>query len=531
MASFLKNSNHESWMKKPLTFRIAYGRSNLLHEPSQSPYRLPVTTHKIKSILFIIVLCPLLVFGQEELTKEQVTEDYTILKHILTQGYPSLYEYTSQPEWDSLFTHFEKEKLSTINSKNDLFKSITELTDYARDGHLIVMRPQLTSIPKLFPLLLKIIDDKFYTDTDDFGIPIGSEINSINNITISELRNRFLKYAPSDGYNTSKKDRQIEREFGILHFYEFGAIDTYQVEYKTPANEAFTKSIKSQSFESIGSRFVNRNSYFSIHHNATNKSQFVKNTLGKKEPFVYFIDSINTAVLTMNSFQLDVEKFHSELKVIYKSINRKKVENLIIDIRQNEGGFPLNSINAFSYIAHQSFQQRKSSSVITDSLPEANYSQNLVIGYTYKSFFEKYYQNALRKEKEWISATDENQPLMIPNKKGFKGKTYILIGGKTFSAGSSFALFCKNQGISLIGEETGGGYYTQTGGYPIIYTLPNSKIKVLISFVKISRYTKDETVKKGSGILPDIEIPLTIQDLIDGKDSQLDYIIKLINKN
>ena len=159
------------------------------------------------------------VLGQEELTKEQLTEDFTILKNVLTKGYPSLYEYTSQSKWDSLFTNFEKEKLTTIKTTNDFYKSITELTDYARDGHLIVMRPQLSSIPKLFPLLLKIIDEKFYTDTDDFGIPIGSEIISIDGLNAIELRQTFFKYAPSDGFNKTKKDRQIEREFGILHFY------------------------------------------------------------------------------------------------------------------------------------------------------------------------------------------------------------------------------------------------------------------------------------------------------------------------
>lgn len=119
---------------------------------------------------------------------------------------------------------------------------------------------------------------------------------------------------------------------------------------------------------------------------------------------------------------------------------------------------------------------------------------------------------------------------MVPNKKSFEGKVYVLIGGKTFSAGSSFVLLCKNQGITLVGEEIGGSYSTQTGGYPIIYTLPNSKVKVLISFVKISRYTKDKTVKKGSRIMPDIEIPLTVKDLINKNNSQLDYVIKQINK-
>ncbi|MFH6605084.1 S41 family peptidase [Maribacter algicola] len=485
---------------------------------------------KPKSLLFAFIFYPLLLLGQETLTEKQVTEDYTILKNVLTNGYPSLYEYTSQLQWDSLFTNFEKKKLTTIKTTSELFKSIAELTNYARDGHLIVMRPQLTSIPKLFPLLVKIIDGRLYTDTDDFGIPIGSEIISIDNTSAIELRQKLMKYAPSDGFNTTKKDRQIEREFGILHFYEFGAKDFYQIEYKTPSNEVFTKNLESQPFESIGGRFVNRNSYFSIYHRATNTSEFVKNTVGKKEPFLYFIDSVNTAVLTMNTFQLDVERFQTELKTIFKDINRKKVENLIVDIRQNDGGYPLNSIKAFSYIAREPFKQRAATCVITASLPEENHSQNLVNGYTYKTFFKKYYQNASKKGNEWVSTTDENEPFMVPDKYGFKGKTYVLIGGKTFSAGSSFALFCKNQGITLIGEETGGNYYTQTGGYPMLYTLPNSKIKILISFVRISRYVKDETIKSGSGILPDTRVPLTVQDLIKGRDSQLDYVIKQINE-
>lgn len=474
----------------------------------------------MKSRLYIslILLFPITVFGQKELTKEQILEDYTIIKNVLTKGHPALYEYTSKPEWDSLFTNFETEKLKTVQNNNDLYKSITELTDHVRDGHLIVMRPQLNSVPKMFPLLLKIINDKLYTDTDDFGILVGSEIVSIDGINGTELRKKLIKYAPSDGFNTSKKNRQVEREFGILHFYEFGAKPAYQVEYRTPSNEVITNTIESQNFESIGKRFTKRNSFLA------------RKTLSEKGPHLYFIDSINTAVLTLNSFNLDVERFQVALADIFKNIKRKKVKNLIIDVRQNEGGYPLNAINTFTYIANEPFKQQVSSYVTTNTLPEKQHSQNLVNGYTYETFFKKYYQNAEKTENGWKSTTDENEPSMIPNKKKFEGKVYVLIGGKTFSAGSSFALFCKNQDITLIGEETGGSYHTQTGGYPIIYTLPNSKIKALISFVKISRYTKDETVKKGSGIVPDIEIPLTVKDLIDGKDSQLDYVIKQINK-
>jgi hypothetical protein len=472
---------------------------------------------KIK-ILFIAILLPFIALGQKRLTNKQVLEDYKILKNVLTKGHPNLYEYTCKSEWDSLFTDFEENKITPIYNNNDFYKSITELTNYVRDGHLIVMRPQLDSIPNLFPLWLKIINKKLYTDSDDFDIPIGSEIVSIDGVNAMEIRDRLMKYAPSDGFNETKKDRQIEMEFGILHFYEFGSKSAYQVEYKTPSNEFMINIIESQPFESIGKRFTKRNSILA------------RKTLSEKGPYLYFIDSLNTAVLTLNTFNLDIERFQGALADIFKDIKRKKAKNLIIDVRQNEGGYPLNAITTFTYITSAPFKQQVSSSVVTNKLPEEQYSQNLVYGYTYETFFEKYYKNAEHTEKGWKSTTDENELFMIPNRKKFEGKVYVLIGGNTFSAGSSFALFCKNEGITLIGEETGGGYYIQTGGYPIIYTLPNSKIKVLISFVKISRYGKDQTIEKGSGIVPDIEIPLKIKDLIDRNDSQLDYVLKLISK-
>ena len=69
-------------------------------------------------------------------------------------------------------------------------------------------------------------------------------------------------------------------EFGILHFYEFGAKPAYQVEYKTPSNEVMTNTIESQSFESIGKRFTKRNSFLA------------RQTLSEKGPHLYFKDSL-----------------------------------------------------------------------------------------------------------------------------------------------------------------------------------------------------------------------------------------------
>lgn len=292
--------------------------------------------HQIKTAL-LVLLFPMLVLGQE-LTSEQVWEDYTILKSVLVKGHPSLYDYTTKAVWDQLFTEFETTTVKALQNKHDLYKSLTALTDHVRDGHLIVMRPLLDSIPNLFPLLLKIIDGQLYTATDDFEIPIGAELLAIDGTASAVLLKQFMKYAPADGYNTTKKDRQVEREFGILHFYEFGSRPTYQITYKTPTGVVLQKTIYSQPFESIGARFVTLNS------NRKN------NNRNQKMPFLYVIDSLQTAVLTLPTFHLAADRFQSELATIFKEIKRKKSQHLIVDIRQNDGGYPQNAISAFSYL-------------------------------------------------------------------------------------------------------------------------------------------------------------------------------------
>lgn len=480
------------------------------------------------NIFILNIILPFILSAQTELTKKQVHEDFTIFKNILRNSHPSLNEYTTKTQWDSIFESFENE-INQIKNSSDLFKSINVIADNVNDGHIRVLHPTMETLPSMFPLLLKIIDKKLYTDTEDFDIPIGSEIIFVDGIKSDELINRLLKYAQTDGYNLTKKYRQIEFEFGILHFYEFGAKSSYNITYITPNNQTKTIEILSQSFQSIGMRFPNRNSHFSIYHNKTDKLEHLKNTLGQKMPYVFFIDPINTAILTVNSFGVNPQEFKSKLIDLFKEIKKKKAEALIIDIRQNIGGFRINAINLFTFITDQPFKQRVSENVITSTLLEQKYIKNTMSDYN--EFFKTYFKESVKKEDRWILTTDRAEEMMKPYKNLYKGKVYVLIGGKTFSAGSAFALNVKNDSkMTLVGEETGGGYHFHTGQFPVLYELPNSKIMFNLTLVKINHYVKDSSVKKGSGILPDTEINLTQQDLINGTDSQLDYIIKRLKK-
>ena len=150
-------------------------------------------------------------------------------------------------------------------------------------------------------------------------------------------------------------------------------------------------------------------------------------------------------------------------------------------------------------------------------------------------FFERVFANRKIKDGSYERKENFGHGLMAYKKEPkykFDGNLYVFISPITYSGGSELSnmIYTNDLGI-FVGEETGGGYHFHTGQFPVLYELPNSKIMFGLSLVQINHYVKDSDVQKGQGILPDIEIELTREDLIQGRDSQLDYIIRKQKKD
>ncbi|WP_299441241.1 S41 family peptidase [uncultured Aquimarina sp.] len=480
--------------------------------------------NRILCIVFFIVTSTTL-FAQKKLTLTKAQEDFRVFENILKQGHPALYEYTSETVLDSVLSA-TKESFTEEISDIELFKKMQQITDQIRDGHLLLFAPNtLNTTQYYFPLILKIIQAEFYTDTDDFGIPIGSKILRVNEKPIAHILEALKKYSPTDGYNLTRKYRDIELKFGLFYMYEYGVEKEYIVDYLEPDGTEKTITLKAESFVKAKHRNINRNSYFSKYHLQKDKVDFFTKHINTKEPFVYYKNDLKTAVLVANSFGVDIRAFKSRLIKLFKEINKKKIKHLVIDIRNNDGGFRPNSVHLFSFISNKLFKQRTSSFVASLEIPER---KHVTRTYGEKEFLKDKFYNHPQYD-GWKLNFDDLETMMVPNRNRFRGKVYVLAGGTTFSAGSALALLAKNDpDILLVGEETGGGHYFHTGQFPVYYELPNSKIIMVMSMEKITHYVKDTTLPKGSGVIPDRTVQLSLQDLIKGKDSQLDYILRLI---
>ena len=131
------------------------------------------------------------------------------------------------------------------------------------------------------------------------------------------------------------------------------------------------------------------------------------------------------------------------------------------------------------------------------------------------------YTAAQRKE---FSKSEIEKPYLTDKASNqFHGKVYILTSHETFSAGTVFAgLFKDNHLGTIIGRETGGRVSMLSDMWPVF--LPNSNFMYLVPTAKL--ILSDDNSDRG--VLPDINVDLTPEDYMNGKDPDIENVVRLI---
>ncbi|MDO1449491.1 S41 family peptidase [Rhodocytophaga aerolata] len=157
----------------------------------------------------------------------------------------------------------------------------------------------------------------------------------------------------------------------------------------------------------------------------------------------------------------------------------KDTEGLIIDIRSNEGGNPKNSFKILERI----ISERK-----------MLYKQAFKNGPGHQDF-EPFHEVYLTPDLENVR---------------FEKKVVVLTNRRCYSAANYFAASCKALGITLIGDQTGGG-----GGVPAGSELPNGFHVNYSASVSLL----PDGYNMEAGIVPDIAVNMAEADRTKGIDS------------
>jgi len=456
---------------------------------------------------------------------KQLQEDYAIFRKALETTYPSLYRFTDS----SIMTQYLDDNFKSLDhpeSETEFYKLIATACAKVNDEHLIPAPSKdyyrsLENAQHYFPFSLKIIDRRFYVLTaaqSNSAIPVGSEIISINGRSVEEILNTLLPTIPSDGYIQTFNIRHLEdysmtEEDNLFDLnYPIFIEDTaaYRIEYIDKDDRSAKKitTVAGLDYKSYKNFFYSRNKL--------------------EAPLAFKYLKKNVAYLKISSFlKWHRTRFKQDFYALYDSIfselNIKHTQNLILDLRNNEGGDGTGE-KLLTYLLTKPYQHFESAELkFVGYPPVVDYLENGKDLFFADSMVEKTSTGMYRLKKAYMPLLGEQQP----DTNHYKGNLYVLINGASGSMASVVASFLKGNGRGVfIGEESGGTMEGLTARYGATLVLPNSKIRIAMGLLKT---TNAVVFTKGRGVIPDYEVSPNIDDILNGTDTELNFALGLIS--
>lgn len=370
-----------------------------------------------------------------------------------------------------------------------------------------------------FPLYMKVWNDTMLTminlNKNDSIIKKGTIITSVNGLSTNELIREMFDYLPQDGDANTINYIRMSANFPYYHRNIFGLSKKYRITYLDSLGN--TKATDLAAYEPQKD---------SLQKKVIAKKERKKFPRRKKQLYnrSLVIDSSGTfAVMTLNTFAKGrLRRFFRES---FTELNEKNVKNLILDIRLNGGGRVAMSTLLASYISRKPFK-------VADSLFSVSKTLNPYTRYIKGKFFnniELFFITKKKKDGYYHIAYLEKKFFKPKKENHYNGKLYVLTSGPTFSAASLFCNTIKGQeGITLIGEETGGGWYGNNGIMIPDIILPNTRLTVRLPLFRLVQY--NHVSQKGTGVVPDIYVGTSYDGLINSYDKKMKVAKEIIGR-
>ena len=178
-----------------------------------------------------------------------------------------------------------------------------------------------------------------------------------------------------------------------------------------------------------------------------------------------------------------------------------QAKGLILDLRGNGGGSSRFGFALLSWLSDAPLPSMASTYRDSNFLDRARVGTSVTVG--------------------WRNLASE--PFRAPRDQVFRGPVALLIDARTFSAAEDTAAVFKlmHRGI-VVGSASGG-----STGQPWLFDLPGGGRARIC--VKRDSYP-DGTTFVGAGVVPDIEVPLTIKDIREGRDAVLERAVHELSK-
>jgi len=409
---------------------------------------------------------------------KELQADFKQFRNFLGESHPQLYRFTSQKTFDSLFdAHYRM--VDDSMTTQEFYRILVPLVARVGCGHTSLWTPDGywdRAPQQMFPLGVFARDGQLFvihSYNQESPVAYGSQIMSINGRDASHLVNVMLGNIWSDGFIMTKRYRRLNNVFPFLYALNYGYPEAFEIVVMEEGRE----------------RKINMKPLSRPVITAYRDSLVASGNI-RREDLVMELKDEQTALLTVRTFAYyeNNEGFNRFIDSSFQVIRDHDIQNLVIDLRGNDGGDPFCSSHLLTYL------QKKP-----------------II------YFRELYGRYARL----------NKPLPMAEHP-FKGSQYYLIDGMCFSTTGHLTSLLKYYELgTFIGEETGATYTCNDASH-------DTKLKHTGYRLQSARATFATAVigfPLDQGILPEHPVHQSVEEVIMNKDAVLEYALQLIKQN
>lgn len=462
---------------------------------------------------------------QTMLSTEQIKTDLALLKKAYETIHPGYTRYTSKHEmnqaWGQIINNAQQTQgMSLGEFYLQIQGALTLLKcDHTKANLSKTMEKERETEPSYLPFRFTWLNERaFVTVADKQGkLKKFDEIIAIDGRDIKLMVEEVKPYIPYDGYT------EWSRNSGVSESLEFkgGAIDHFGAllwEIKPEVTLSVKRADNLE--ENISLNRVNFKEWTSL-ANSQYSPQHFKDAVSFKP-----VDE-DIAYLRVDTFvnyrePVDPSDIYDP---IFKQIENQNFSTLILDLRNNGGGSTEASAGLLANLISVKTKFKLDMRVNTLSFEEIRpylWTWDKRALDPYRFAFSKNKDNSFSL-RSWF--TDELDTVK-PARYAFTGKLIILTSNSNSSGSTNLMAVIKStRGATLVGEKTGGSAEGVTAGLLFTLTLPESKIRTRIPFFRFDNNVKNYV--KGMGLMPDIDVPMTVKAFIAGQDPAYKTAIRL----
>ena len=427
------------------------------------------------------------------LTPAQIRQDLAVFEAAMQELHPSLHRYASRDEVKAFFENLGA-RADGLTNELDLYRALAPFATILRDGHTSLQRPaplqNAAGSLRVLPVDVFVRDGRVWvTRSAAPALPPGSEILAIDDIAAAEVLARVMAAEPRDGHSESGPRYGLSRGFRFARQAAvlLGERPSHTVRVLPLGASAVTVTVATLPLQDA--RAAARP--------ATAPAPAAPVSLET-------VDGI--PVLTVRSFSGGIS---GELRDTIRSVVEHRRPALVIDVRGNGGGIDVLGLQLFGHIAAAPFEYYRELTVTAVSPPGPLLTSARVpeLG-------------AVR------GADDRYRMTAHPNlgrhaveAVNFHGRVVILMDGGSFSTTAEFLAAARASGrATFVGEESGGAACGNTSGASTMVVLPHSGLRLSVPLVRYEMAAPCDG--RGRGVLPDVDVPVTIADVVAGGDRQ-----------